>query len=47
MSQEMRELNKIVFDVYNSVLDMDYARNETIKNTILKLFRYIKQRDLN
>ena len=42
MSEEMRELNKIVFDVYNSVLDMDYARNETIKGTILKLFRYIK-----
>lgn len=42
MINDEKELNRIVFDVYNSVLDMDYCKNESSKKRLLKLFRYIK-----
>lgn len=39
----MNDINKIVFDVYRGVLDMDYSKNEKkdIFKMISKLYRYI------
>lgn len=39
----MQDINKIVFEVYNGVLDMDYTKNEkkSVLNIISKIFRYL------
>lgn len=39
----MNELNRIVFDVYNGVLDMDYTKNrhDTVREKLKKIYRYI------
>lgn len=39
----MNEINRIVFEVYNGVIEMDYTKNEkkNLKKTLLKGIRYL------